>query len=235
MVAGDVAGIAVLHAPRRMGEDIPDAFAAPVLVDRAFDLIARGRRAPHEVGGKRTVVGGSSVRAYNATRGEQAERRGQQPPARHDQHRGRAAPAGAHGREGGGIGTKSAGGRAIDRSGDDWAARGVRLMIARRRHASSKPARARTSKPRRGRYSRSLKFGAPGEIRTHDLCLGAGWRARRPISESQRVGAAALLWRSSIWRTVVSPRRTIVSPRRSIVARGLSVEPRAWCAAKAVL
>jgi hypothetical protein len=128
-------------------------------------------------------------------------------------------------------------------------------MIARRRHAASKAARARTSKPRRGRYSRSLKFGAPGEIRTHDLCLGAGWRARRPISESQRVGAAALLSRSSKWRTVVSPRRTIVSPRRSIVgrwtivsrgrtivsrgrsvvSRGLSVEPRAWCAAKAVL
>ena len=65
---------------------------------------------------------------------------------------------------------------------------------------------------------------------------------------------AAVLWRSSKWRTIVSPRRTIVSPRRSIVgrwtivsrgrtivsrgrsvvSRGLSVEARAWCAAKAV-
>src|SRR5262245_66218169 len=106
-----------------------------------------------------------------------------------------------------------------------------------------------------GDNPKALKFGAPGEIRTHALCLGAGWRARQPISESQWVGAAALLWRSSKWRTIVSPRRTIVSARRSIVgrwtivsrgrtivsrgrsvvSRGLSVEPRAWCAAKAVL
>jgi hypothetical protein len=32
--------------------------------------------------------------------------------------------------------------------------------------------------------------------------------------------------------TIVS--RAIVSPRRNVVSRGLSVEPRAWCAAKAV-
>jgi len=131
MVAGDVAGIAVLHAPGRVGEDIPDAFAASVLVDRAFDLIARGRRAPHKVGGKRTVVGSGGAGARNSTRGEQAERRRQQPPARHDQHRGRAAPAGAHGREGGGIGTKSAKcGRNIGRRGDGSAVRGVLFMIS---------------------------------------------------------------------------------------------------------
>src|SRR5262249_21981458 len=88
------------------------------------------------------------------------------------------------------IRRRSAGGGAIDRSGDDWAARGVRLMTARRRHASSKPARARTSNPRRGQYSRSLKFGAPGEIRTHDLCLGAGWRApaHQRVSMGRRCG-----------------------------------------------
>src|SRR5262245_10153320 len=92
-----------------------------------------------------------------------------------------------------------------------------------------------------GDNPKALKFGAPGEIRTHALCLGAGWRARQPISESQWVGAATLLWRSSKWRTIVSPRRsivgrwTIVSRGRTIVSRGLSVEPRAWCAAKAVL
>jgi len=88
-----------------MGEDIPDAFAAPVFVDRAFDLIARGRRAPDKVRGKRIIVGGGSrTRARNSTRGEQADRRGQQPSARHDQHRGGGAPAGAHGRACGGIG-----------------------------------------------------------------------------------------------------------------------------------
>src|SRR5262249_33154620 len=48
VVAGDIAGIAVLHAPRRVGEDVPDAFAASVFVDGAFDLIARRRRAPYE-------------------------------------------------------------------------------------------------------------------------------------------------------------------------------------------
>src|SRR5262245_6848481 len=114
VVTGDIAGIAVLHAPGRVGEDVPDALAASVFVDRAFDLIARGRRAPYEVGGKRPIVGGGSAGARHSTRGEQADGRGQQPSARHDQHRGGAALAGAHGREGGGRGMKSAsGGRAM--------------------------------------------------------------------------------------------------------------------------
>src|SRR5215469_3289642 len=60
VVAGDVAGIAVLHAPRRVREDVPDALAASVFVDRALDLIARSRRAPYEVGRKRTIVGGGT-------------------------------------------------------------------------------------------------------------------------------------------------------------------------------
>jgi len=105
VVAGDVARIAVLHAPGRMGEDVPDAFAAPVFVDRAFDLIAR--RAPDKVRGKRTVGGGSRTRAHDSTRGEQADGRGQQSSARHDQHRGATSPAGANGREGGGMSLKS--------------------------------------------------------------------------------------------------------------------------------
>src|SRR5262249_60366395 len=97
-----------------VGEDVPDALAASVFVDRAFDLIARGRCAPYEGGGKRTIVVGGMTRAYNSARGEQAERRRQQSSARRDQHRGRAAPAGSHGREGGGRGMKSAsGGRAM--------------------------------------------------------------------------------------------------------------------------
>src|SRR5262249_1195224 len=86
VVTGDIAGIAVLHAPGRVGEDVPDALPASVFVDRAFDLIARGRRAPYEVGGKRTLVVGGMTRAYNSARGEQAERRRQQSSARHDQH-----------------------------------------------------------------------------------------------------------------------------------------------------
>src|SRR6516225_6860751 len=63
VVAGDIAGIAVLHAPGRVGEDVPDALAASVFVDRAFDLIARGRRAPYEVGGKRAIVVGGCTGA----------------------------------------------------------------------------------------------------------------------------------------------------------------------------
>jgi hypothetical protein len=49
MIAGDVAGVAVLHHAGRVREHVPDAFAAPVLIDRTFDLIARSRCAPGEV------------------------------------------------------------------------------------------------------------------------------------------------------------------------------------------
>ena len=49
VVAGDVAGVAILHRARRVREHVPDALAAPVLLDRAFDLIARGRSAPDEI------------------------------------------------------------------------------------------------------------------------------------------------------------------------------------------
>src|SRR5262249_58663129 len=82
VVAGDIAGIAVLHAPRRMGEDIPDALAASVFVDGAFDLIARRRRAPYEVGRKRTIVGSGGPGARNSTRGQQADSRRPRPCAR---------------------------------------------------------------------------------------------------------------------------------------------------------
>src|SRR5262249_59505941 len=92
VVAGDIAGIAILHAPRRMGEDIPDAFAASVFVDGAFDLIARRRRAPDEVGGKRTIVGSGGTGARGATPGPQTPGRGPQTPAPPDPHRGPAPP-----------------------------------------------------------------------------------------------------------------------------------------------
>src|SRR5262249_14728118 len=50
VVAGDIARIAILHAPRRVREDVPEAFAASVFVDSALDLIDRIRRAPYVVG-----------------------------------------------------------------------------------------------------------------------------------------------------------------------------------------
>ncbi len=50
VVARDVAGVAVPYAPRRVGEAIPDALAAPVVPGRALDLIGRGRGSPHELG-----------------------------------------------------------------------------------------------------------------------------------------------------------------------------------------
>jgi hypothetical protein len=59
VIAGDVAGVVVLHPSRRMRKNVPDALAAAVLIDRAFDLVARGRGAPDEIGGKRRLLGGS--------------------------------------------------------------------------------------------------------------------------------------------------------------------------------
>src|SRR5262249_56848170 len=93
VVAGDIAGIAILHAPRRMGEDIPDAFAASVFVDGAFDLIARRRRAPDEVGGKRTIVGSGGAGAGGAAPGPHTPGPGPQAPARPDHRRGGGPPA----------------------------------------------------------------------------------------------------------------------------------------------
>ena len=52
-VARDRAALAVPHLPRRRAEAIPDALAAAVLVDGAFDLVRRGRGAPGEIGWKR--------------------------------------------------------------------------------------------------------------------------------------------------------------------------------------
>ena len=56
VVAGDVAGIVALHPSRRMRKDVPDAFAAAVEIDRAFDLIARRRSAPNEIFRKHHIV-----------------------------------------------------------------------------------------------------------------------------------------------------------------------------------
>ena len=55
VIAGDVAGVAVPHPPRRVGEPIPDALSATVLVDGPFDLIRGGRRPPDEAGRELTV------------------------------------------------------------------------------------------------------------------------------------------------------------------------------------
>jgi hypothetical protein len=52
MVAGDVAGVAVLGLARRVDEALPDAWPGAVGQRRAFDLVGRGRRAPQEAVGK---------------------------------------------------------------------------------------------------------------------------------------------------------------------------------------
>ena len=49
-IAGDVAGVAVGDPAGRMGEDVPIGLPAPILVDRALDLIGGGRAAPAEIG-----------------------------------------------------------------------------------------------------------------------------------------------------------------------------------------
>ena len=50
VVAGNVAVVVVFDEARGVRKRVPDALAAPVLVDRALDLIARGRRTPDEIG-----------------------------------------------------------------------------------------------------------------------------------------------------------------------------------------
>ena len=52
VVARDIAGVACLHPPGRMRINVPDALAAAVFLDRALDLIARGRCTPDEIRGK---------------------------------------------------------------------------------------------------------------------------------------------------------------------------------------
>src|SRR5262249_18957661 len=98
----------------------------------------------YEVGRKRTIVGSGGTGARNSTPGQQARGRRQQASARPDQHRGGGAPAGAPRPAGGGSGAEPARGPAIDPTGGGQAAPGRRLLIAPRRHASSKPARAQT-------------------------------------------------------------------------------------------
>ena len=76
VIAGDIAGVAVLHQARRVAKNIPDAFAAPIRIDRALDLIARGRGAPYEVGGKGVSRGqGRTAAARNARQARRRERR----------------------------------------------------------------------------------------------------------------------------------------------------------------
>ncbi len=52
VIAGAVAGVAALDLPRRVGENVPDAAAAPVLVERAFDLVRGGGGAEQETIGE---------------------------------------------------------------------------------------------------------------------------------------------------------------------------------------
>jgi hypothetical protein len=48
VVAGDIAGVAVQNVAGSMREGIPDRGPAPILVNRAFDLVGSGRGAPQE-------------------------------------------------------------------------------------------------------------------------------------------------------------------------------------------
>src|SRR6185503_19917782 len=52
VLAGRVAGVAVVHLPRRVRETVPDRLAAAVGRGRTLDLERRCRRAPGEVLGK---------------------------------------------------------------------------------------------------------------------------------------------------------------------------------------
>jgi hypothetical protein len=48
VIAGHVAGVAVLHEVGRMAEALPDAGACAIRQRRAFDLVSRRGRAPQE-------------------------------------------------------------------------------------------------------------------------------------------------------------------------------------------
>jgi hypothetical protein len=52
VVARDVTGVAAEHGPGHLREDVPDRRPAPVLEDRALDLVRRGRGTPEEVVGE---------------------------------------------------------------------------------------------------------------------------------------------------------------------------------------
>src|SRR3954470_22751807 len=49
MLVGAVAGGAILDFAGRVAKNVPDRLAAAVLVDGAFDLVGRGRRAPQKI------------------------------------------------------------------------------------------------------------------------------------------------------------------------------------------
>ena len=57
VVGRDVAVVAVVALARRVAERVPDGRSAPVLVDRALDLVRRGRDAPEEVRREREAAG----------------------------------------------------------------------------------------------------------------------------------------------------------------------------------
>jgi hypothetical protein len=56
MVVRDVAVVARPGATRRVAEGVPDGGAAPVLVDRSFDLVSSGCDPPQDVGRNRIEV-----------------------------------------------------------------------------------------------------------------------------------------------------------------------------------
>ena len=58
MIAGDVAGVAVVRAARRVREAVPDARPRPVRERRALDLVGGRRRAPQKARGEARGGGG---------------------------------------------------------------------------------------------------------------------------------------------------------------------------------
>jgi hypothetical protein len=52
MIAGDFRGAAIGDPAGLLGEDVPDARAAPVDFRSTLDLRGRGRRAPDEIARK---------------------------------------------------------------------------------------------------------------------------------------------------------------------------------------
>ena len=75
MVAGDVAVVAAFDAAGRVAEDVPDALAAPVGIDRAFDLVARRRGAPDEIGRKAVILSHGDLRPKPTQQSRETARR----------------------------------------------------------------------------------------------------------------------------------------------------------------
>src|SRR5215831_2188991 len=84
-----------------------------------------------------------------------------------------------------------------------------------------------------GRYEGLCYEGSVSQ--THGRGKGS---SRNSATDDRRITEAEFVlvvpWWTIVSRRTIVGRRTVVSSGWTIVSRGLSVEPRAWCAAKAV-